>query len=311
MKIVITGATGFIGVPLVRALIARGDEVTALVRDPDRARAKLPEPTKLVRADLETPGPWCDALADVDAVAHLAGEPIGGKRWDARQKQILRDSRVESTRTLVEAIGKVAVERRPKTLVCASGADYYPFASGPGDFDDDKVTETDPPSDSFLGRLCRDWEKEATGAETHGLRVVCLRTGLVLGPRGGALEKMVTPFKFFAGGRIGDGRQFVSWVSLDDAVGIYVAGLTNDSYRGPINMVTGSTRNAEFSKTLGHVMHKPSWLPVPGFAVKAAVGAELAESILNGRNVVPTKLEQLGYTFKQPTLEAAITAALR
>jgi uncharacterized protein (TIGR01777 family) len=295
----------------VHALVARGDRVTALVREPDRARAKLPGTVTLVRADLEAPGPWCEALGGVDAIGHLAGEPIGGKRWDARQKQRLRDSRVESTRTIVEAIGKLPPERRPKALVCASGADYYPFASGPGDFDDDKVTEDDPPSDSFLGRLCRDWEKEAAGAEAHGLRVVSLRTGLVLGPRGGALERMVTPFKFFAGGRIGDGRQFVSWISLDDAVGVYVAALTNDSYRGPINMVTSSTRNAELSKTLGHVMHKPSWLPVPGFAVKAAVGAELAESILHGRNVVPAKLGQLGYTFEHPTLEGTITVALR
>ena len=310
MKIVVTGATGFIGVPLVHALLSRGDEVTALVRNPDSARAKLGEKTKLVRADLETPGPWTDALAGVDAVAHLAGEPIGGKRWDARQKQILRDSRVESTRTIVDAIGKLEQARRPKTLVLASGCDYYPFASGPGEFDDDKVTEADPPSDSFLGRLCRDFEKEANNAEAHGLRVVCLRTGLVLGPRGGALEKMVTPFKFFAGGRIGDGRQFVSWISLDDAVQIYVTALTTESYRGPINMVTSSTRNAEFSKTLGHVMRKPSWLPVPAFAVKAVVGSELAESILNGRNVVPAKLEKLGYSFKHPTLDSAIQAAL-
>ncbi len=311
MKVALTGATGFIGVPLVRALIARGDDVTALVRDPARAKSKLPERTRLVAADLETQGPWCDALDGVDAVANLAGEPIGGKRWNARQKQILRDSRVETTRTIVDAICKLEPAHRPRTLVSASGSDYYPFASGPGDFDDDEVTESDPPADSFLGRLCRDWEKEALAAEAHGVRVVCLRTGLVLGPRGGALEKMVTPFKFFAGGRIGDGRQWVSWISLDDAVGAYVAALSNESYRGSINMVTDSTRNAEFAKTLGQVMHKPSWLPVPGFAVKAAVGAELAESILHGRRVVPAKLRQLGFKFEQPLLEQAIAAALR
>jgi uncharacterized protein len=311
MKIVITGATGFIGVPLVKALVGAGHAVTALVRDPARAKAKLGAAVECIQADLEADGPWWSALDGADAVAHLAGEPIGGKRWDARQKQILRDSRVESTRTLVEAIGKLPAARRPKVLVCASGTDYYPFASGPGDFDDDQVTESDPPSESFLGRLCRDWEKEARGAERHGLRVVSLRTGLVLGPRGGALEKMVTPFKFFAGGRIGDGRQFVSWISLDDAVKVYVSALTDARYTGPINLVTASTRNAEFSKALGHAMHRPSLVPVPGFAVKLAVGAELAESVLNGRNVVPAKLTELGFPFAHPTLDQALAAALR
>jgi uncharacterized protein (TIGR01777 family) len=173
------------------------------------------------------------------------------------------------------------------------------------------VTEADPPADSFLGRLCRDWEKEARGAEAHGLRVVTLRTGLVLGARGGALERMVTPFKFFAGGRIGDGRQFVSWISLDDAVKVYVNALGDVRYNGPINMVTASTRNAEFAKGLGHAMHRPSLLPVPGFAVKVAVGSELAESILNGRNVVPAKLKELNFPFSHPTLDTALAAALR
>lgn len=311
MKVVVTGATGFIGVPLVRALVGGGHSVTALVRDPARATAKLGKDVECIKADLESDGPWWSALDGADAVAHLAGEPIGGKRWDARQKQILRDSRVESTRTLVEAIGKLPAARRPKTLVCASGADYYPFASGPGDFDDDEVTEADPPSESFLGRLCRDWEKEARGAEAHGLRVVSLRTGLVLGPRGGALEKMVTPFKFFAGGRIGDGRQFVSWISLDDAVKVYVNALTDERYKGPINMVTASTRNSDFAKALGHAMHRPALLPVPAFAVKVAVGAELAESILHGRNVVPAKLKDLAFPWSHPTLDSALAAALR
>lgn len=310
MNVVVTGATGFIGVPLVRALVERGDRVTALVRDPERARAKLPATVTLVAADLEAAGAWCDALAGSDGIAHLAGEPIAAKRWDARQKQIIRDSRVESTRTIVEAIGRLPEDRRPKVLVNASGADYYPYAIGPGDFDDDEVTEADPPSETFLGRLCRDWEREALAAEAHGVRVVCLRTGLVLGPHGGAVEKMTKPFKLFAGGRMGDGRQFMSWVALDDAVNIYATALHDARYRGPINMVTASTRNADFARTLGKVLGRPSWLPVPGFAIKAAVGAELAESLLNGRNVVPAKLTELGYVWKQRTLEGALKASV-
>lgn len=310
MKIVITGATGFIGVPLVRALQTRGDEVTALVRDLDRARRKLPAATTLVAADLENPGAWTASLAGADAVLHLAGEPVADKRWDARRKQQLRDSRIESTRTIVEAIAKLPEAQRPRVLVCASGADYYPYASGPGDFDDDEVTESDPPSDSFLGRLCRDWEKEANAASVLGLRVVCMRTGLVLGPGGGALDKMKKPFELFAGGKLGDGRQWMSWISLADAVGAYVAAVHTDSWRGPINLVTDSARNADFSKALGRATHRPSWLPVPAFAIKAAVGSELAEVLLNGRRVVPAQLKALGYAFEHPTLDAALKAAL-
>jgi uncharacterized protein (TIGR01777 family) len=309
MKIAVTGATGFIGVPLVKALQAAGHDVVALVRNKASASAKLPG-AECVEAQLETHGPWCDVLGRVDAIAHLAGESIGGKRWDAHRKQQIRDSRVETTRTIVEAIGKLPVDKRPRALVCASGADYYPFAVGVGDFDDDPVTETDAPADTFLGRLCRDWEKEAKAATAYGVRVVSMRTGLVFGPHGGALDQMKKPFQLFAGGKIGDGRQFVTWVSLDDAVAGYVAALTDERYEGPINLVTASTRNAELARSLGHVLHKPSWIPVPGFAVKVAVGSELAESILNGRNVVPAKLRELGFAWKQPTLDATLRAAL-
>jgi uncharacterized protein len=308
MKIAVTGATGFVGVPLVKALQAAGHDVVALVRNTSRASEKLPG-AECVEAQLENPGPWCEVLGRVDAIAHLAGESIGGKRWDARQKQLIRDSRVESTRTIVEAIGTLDVDKRPDTLVCASGADYYPFAVGVGDFDDDPVTEADPSADTFLGRLCRDWEKEAKAAAAYGVRVVSMRTGLVFGPHGGALDRMKKPFQLFAGGKIGDGRQFVSWISLDDAVAGYVAALTDERYEGPINLVTASTRNAELARTLGHVLHKPSWIPVPGFAIKAAVGSELAESILHGRNVVPAKLRELGFSWKQPALEDALRVA--
>lgn len=308
MNVAVTGATGFIGRALVRALRDRGDQVVALVRDRSRAQAKLPD-VELVEAALESPGPWCDVLARVDAVVHLAGESIGGKRWNARRKQLIRDSRVESTRTIVEAMG--AREPRPSVLVTASGVDYYPFALGPGDFDDDEVTEADPPSDSFLGRLCRDWEREALAAEALGVRVVCMRTGLVLGPGGGALAELERPFRLYAGGRLGNGRQFMSWIQLDDVVAAYVAALVDAGYRGPINLVTASTRNADLARTLGRVLHKPSWLRVPAFALEAAIGGELAEYLLHGRNVVPDKLRELGFTWRYPTLEGALAASVR
>jgi hypothetical protein len=303
MKVAITGATGFIGTPLVAALRARGDEVIAFTRDP--ARAQL-QGVRLVEADLEQPGAWQDAVAGCDAVVNLAGEPVAGKRWDARQKQRLRDSRVETTQHLVEAIAKT--DPRPRVLVSASGADYYPFAMAEvADFDDDEVTEADPPGEDFLARLCKAWEGEAFTAEPLGVRVVTMRTGLVLGAHGGALAKMTTPFKLFAGGRIGSGRQWMAWIHLDDAVAAYLAALDDARYRGPINLVTDSIRNSDFSKQLGGVLHRPSWLPVPAFALRAAVG-ELAETLLNGRRVVPAKLRELGFTWKHPELREAIAS---
>lgn len=302
MKIAITGATGFMGTPLVAALRARGDAVTALVRDP--ARAKRLDAT-LVQADLETPGPWQDALAGHDALVHLAGEPIAAKRWDARQKQLIRDSRVEATRTLVEGLGRLAPEVRPRVLISASGADYYPYAPDKDDFDDDAVTETDAPSESFLGRVCRDWEREALAASALGVRVVCMRTGVVLAPDGGALAKLVPVFKKFVGGRIGSGRQFFSWIHRDDALAAYLAALDDPRYTGPINLVARSDRFADFAKALGASLHRPSVFPVPAFALKAIVG-EMAETLLNGRNVVPAKLTELGFAWQHPTLASAL-----
>jgi uncharacterized protein (TIGR01777 family) len=202
MKIVVTGATGFLGTALVGALRDRGDAITVLSRDAARARAVLGEVTA-VTADLESGGPWTAALAGAHAIVHLAGEPLSGKRWDARHKQRLRDSRVETTHALVEAIAALPAAARPRALISASGIDYYPFAPDT-EFDDDEVTEADPPGESFLGRLCRDWEAAARAAEGLGVRVVCMRTGIVLGP-GGALAKLAAPFKLFAGGRIGSG----------------------------------------------------------------------------------------------------------
>lgn len=300
--IVITGATGFVGAALVGALRDRGDSIVVLSRDAERARAALGEVTA-VAADLQSPGPWTAALAESFAVVHLAGEPLAGKRWDARQKQRIRDSRVETTRTLVEAIAALPAAARPRALLSASGADYYPFAPDT-EFDDDEVTEGAPPSDSFLGRLCRDWEAEAGAAERAGLRVVCMRSGIVLGP-GGALAKLTTPFRMFVGGRIGTGRQWVSWIHRDDAVRAYVAALSDDRYTGPINLVTESVRNAVLARALGKALDRPSWLPVPGVALRAAVG-EFAEYLLAGRRVVPARLRDLGFTWSRPALVDAL-----
>jgi uncharacterized protein (TIGR01777 family) len=260
-------------------------------------------------ANLEQPGPWQDAMAGADAVVHLAGEPIAGGRWNAQRKERIRESRVESTRMIVEGIAALPAERRPRALIVASGADYYRFADRSMD-DDDPIAEDAPPGASFLARVCKAWEAEAAAAEALGVRVVRMRTGVVIGP-GGALAKMTTPFKLFAGGRIGSGEQWFSWIHLDDAVAIYRNAIDDDRYRGPINLVAPATvRNAALARALGVALHRPSWLPVPGFALRAAVG-ELAEYLLEGRRVVPAALQALGYGFLHPGLDEAIASSLR
>jgi uncharacterized protein (TIGR01777 family) len=304
MKIVVTGATGFIGAPLVETLRARGDAITVLSRDAARARAQLGEVTA-VTAELQAPGAWTSALAGAEAIVHLAGEPVAAGRWDARRKQVLRDSRVESTRTIVEAIAALPADQRPRVLVSSSGTDFYPFAPDTN-FDDDDVTESDQPGDSFLARLCRDWEREALAAEPLGVRVVCMRTGVVLG-EGGALAKLTTPFKLFAGGRIGSGRQWVPWIHREDAVRAYEAAIFDRRYAGPINLVAGSVRNADLARAIGAWLGRPSWLPVPGFALRAAVG-EFAEYLLAGRKVVPAKLRALEFSWTHSTLAGALSA---
>jgi uncharacterized protein (TIGR01777 family) len=303
MRVLITGGTGFVGTAIVAALRARGDALVVVSRDAGRARAL--GDVAAVEADLQSSGPWTTALSGADAVIHLAGEPIAARRWSAQHKQLLRDSRVETTRVLVEAMAAAPADSRPRALITASGSDYYPFAPD-NEFDDDEVTERDPPGDSFLARLCRDWEAEAQAAERLGVRVVCLRTAMVLGP-GGALARMTTPFKLFVGGRIGSGRQWVPWIHRDDVVRAYLAALDDDRYRGPINLVTSSVRGAELSRAIGEALHRPSWLPVPGFALRAALG-EFAEYLLHGRRMVPARLRELGFSWTRPSLEAAVAA---
>ncbi|HEX7837038.1 MAG TPA: TIGR01777 family oxidoreductase [Kofleriaceae bacterium] len=305
-KIVVTGATGFIGTTLVRALCEAGDAVVVLSRDADRARRALGDVTA-VTCDLQSPGPpgvgWSAQLAGAAAIVHLAGEPVAARRWDARQKQRLRDSRVESTRTLVEAIAALPAQARPRALIAASGTDYYPFAPDT-EAGDDEVTEAQGPGDTFLARLCRDWESEARTASGLGVRVVSLRIGMVLGP-GGALAKLTTPFRLFVGGPVGSGRQWVPWIHRDDAVRAITAALADARYAGPINLVTASVRNAELARAIGKALGRPSWLPVPGFAVRAALG-ELADYVLHGRRVVPRRLQELGFSWKYPDLAEAL-----
>ncbi len=306
--VVVTGATGMVGRPVVKALLARGDRVVALVRDVTRAKESLGDQVELEACDLESPGPWQDRIAGCTAIVHLAGEPIAGRRWNARHKQLVRDSRVESTRVIVEGLAALAPERRPAALITASGADYYGFANRQMD-DDDPISERAPAGDSFLSRVCAAWEHEAAAAAALGVRVVRMRTGVIIGP-GGAVARMTTPFKLFGGGRIGSGEQWFSWISLADAVAAYLGASDDARWSGPVNLVAPETvRNAELARALGKALRRPSWLPVPAFALRAAVG-ELAEYLLEGRRVVPSALERLGFPFAHPTLATALAAAV-
>lgn len=300
MKIALTGATGLIGRALVAMLRKRGDHVLALVRDPARARTQLSPGTECVTWDAATAeGAWVAAMQGSDAVIHLAGEPISGGRWTESKKRRLWDSRVDGTRHLVEAIGAMPSSARPGVFVCASGVDYY------GDSGEIEKPEGSPPGETFLSKLCVAWEAEAEKSRAHGLRVTCVRTGVVLGEKGGALEQMITPFKMFVGGPVGSGRQWFPWLHLTDMLAMYLTALDDPRYTEPFNAVTHAVRMAEFSETLGKVMNRPSWLPVPGFALRIALG-EMGAMLMESKRVVPATLRERGFEWRFADLEQAL-----
>ncbi|WP_428267922.1 TIGR01777 family oxidoreductase [Haliangium sp.] len=306
-SVFITGGTGFIGKALVAALRTRGDRAIVVTRDVSRARRTLGEGIELVEGDPSLGRGWQAQVAGVDAIVNLAGAPVAARRWNAQVKQHLRDSRIETTRHLVEAMAALPEAERPSVLVSASGVDYY----APADrfSDDDEVDESAPPGDRFLARLCQRWEEEARAAEDLGVRVALMRTGLVIGP-GGPLDKIASPFRKFAGGHLGHGKQWVSWIHIDDAVGAYLHALDDDATSGPINLVAPAPVRAKaFARALGRALGRPSWLPVPGFALEAAVG-EFADYLLTGRRAVPTALVASGYRFAYPELDAALASSL-
>jgi uncharacterized protein len=303
MRVFFTGGTGFIGHPVVAALVERGDHVVALSRRAGTARARLGDSAaiEIVEADPQYAGAWQERVAGCDAVVNLAGEAVGARRWDARVRQVLRDSRVDTTRNVVAAIAAAPEGARPRVLVSASGIDYYGLDVdvGPEAMDgDDEVDESAPPGEHFLARVCAEWEEEAREAEQHGARVVLMRTGIVVGGRGGPMDRWAAAFRKYAGGRIGNGRQWMSWIHLDDVIGAYLLALDSASLAGPVNLVApGRLRNAEFARQLGSSLGRPAWLPAPAPLVRLAVGG-LAEYLLAGRPAVPNALVRAGYTFR-------------
>jgi uncharacterized protein (TIGR01777 family) len=299
MRVAVTGATGLIGTKLVAALRARGDEVTVLTRDPARARERLG--VEAVAWDpLAGPAPAL-ALAGRDGVVHLAGEPVA-QRWSAAAKERIRASRAVGTANL--AAGLRAADPRPPALVSASAVGYY------GARGDEELDESAPPGEDFLSGVCVAWERAAQEAEQLGTRVVRIRTGVVLDRRGGALEKMLLPFRAGVGGPVAGGDQWMPWIHVDDLVGLYLAALDGEAWRGPVNgSAPEPARNAEFSRALGRVLRRPAVLPIPRLALRALYG-EMELIVTTGQRAVPRRALALGHAFRHPRLEPALRAAL-
>jgi uncharacterized protein len=302
MRVAVTGATGMIGARLVRALGARGDEVTALSRDAARARATLGVAAE-TWADPKAEQPPLDALRGRDGVVHLLVDVIA-QRWTDEVKREIRESRVLSTRNLVDALGELDRGECPRVLVSGSGAGWY------GHRGDERLDESAPePGDDFLAQLSADWEAEARRAEALGVRVVLNRTGVVLSESGGVLEKMLPFFKAGIGGPVAGGRQYVPWVHVDDVVGATIFALEHDEASGPVNVTAPEpVTNKELSKALGRVLRRPAFAPVPALAVKTLYG-EMADIVITGQRAVPGQLTELGYVFEQPELEPALRDA--
>jgi len=303
VKVTVTGATGTLGRALVEALRGRGDEVTALSRDAAGAREKLGEAVRTL--DWKAPtseAPPAAALSGQDAVVHLLGEPVA-QRWSERAKSEIRDSRVLATRNLVAALRDLDEAARPGVLVSQSATGWY------GPRGDERVDESEPAAADFLAGVCAEWEAEGRRAEELGLRVALTRTGVVLSEEGGALERMLPPFKLGVGGPVAGGDQYVPWIHADDIVGALLFCLDNAAASGPLNLTAPEpVTNRELSKALGRVLHRPSVAPVPGLAVKAMYG-EMASIVTTGVRAVPARLQALGYEFRQPDLERALRAA--
>jgi hypothetical protein len=298
----ITGATGLLGSRLVHALLARGVAARVVGRDRAKLAAALPGAEPIAWDGVHLPD---GALAGIDTIFHLAGEPVAEGRWTAARKARIRESRVDSTRSIVEAIAAhVRDGGSAPDLVCASAVGLY------GSRGDEVLTEESAPGRDFLAEVCAAWEAEARAAEAHGGRVARVRIGIVLARDGGALARMLPIFRGGVGGRLGDGRQWMPWIHLDDVVGILLHAAQEPSVSGAINAVSPApATNADFTRALGRALHRPAVIPAPTFALRAAFG-EMAEVVLGSQRVLPKVAERTGYAFRWPTLEGALRAAI-
>lgn len=293
MRVTVTGASGRIGTHLVQRLRGRGDEVTILSRNAERG----------VRWDPMAGRAPAEALRGRDAVVHLAGEDVA-QRWSHQTKERIASSREIGTRNLVETLAALDGTERPGALVSGSASGYY------GPRGDEEVDETAAAGDDFLARVCVAWEREAQEAQAAGMRVVRIRTGIVLDKKGGALAKMLPPFRMGVGGPVAGGRQWMPWIHLEDEVGILLAAIDGPDWNGPVNASAPTpVTNRDFSKALGRALHRPAVAPVPALAIRALYG-EMAQIVTTGVRMVPRRATELGYVFAHPELDEALLSAL-
>jgi len=300
MDVLVTGASGFIGSALVPALVAAGHRPIRALRGRDAPRG-----VDAIAWDPDAGTIDSAALEGIGGVVHLAGAGIGDSRWTPERKRIVVESRTKGTGLLAETLARL--ERKPTVFVSGSAVGYYGKDRG-----DEVCTEESPPGDDFLNDVCTQWEAATAPAEAAGIRVVHIRTGIVLGRNGGVLKRLLLPFRLGLGGRIGSGRQWMSWITLEDEVAAILHALMTQSLRGAVNLTAPNpVTNAEFTKTLGHVLHRPTFLPTPLLPLKAIYGKELVDTILvGGQRVVPAALEASGYAFRHPSLEGALRTVL-
>lgn len=301
MKIVLFGGSGFLGGHLVPKLLSKGHTVILVSRRPELVRRKI-VPFLDVK-EWSTPEKLGSVIEGTDAVVNLMGESIGTKRWSDPRKKKLLASRIETTRTIVETIGKTS--RKPSVLLNASAVGYY------GNVENDEVTETYPAGNDFLAHLCVRWEAEARKAEPMGVRIVLPRTGIVLAKDGGALQRMLLPFRMFVGGPLGSGKQWFPWIHIDDEIDAMIYALEHSEISGPINLVAPeSITMKQFCTALGNAMRRPSWAPVPSFVLKIILGEMADALVLGGQKVSSQKLIQSGYRFKFSRIDEALAEIL-
>ncbi|MFL6247049.1 MAG: TIGR01777 family oxidoreductase [Thermoanaerobaculia bacterium] len=297
MKIVVAGGSGFLGEPLVKRLLARGDDVAVLTRNPAHVRAG-----RAVQWDAKSQGAWSDEAAAADVIINLAGENIGEGRWTEERKKRMVASRLDATHAIVEALRRDA--SRSRTMINASAVGIY------GDRGDELLDESSPRGAGFLAELVERWEGAAREAESLA-RLVLLRFGVVLDAEGGALRKMALPFRFGAGGPVGNGAQWMSWIDRDDAVRMIEWAIDRESARGIYNATSPQpVRNREFARALGRALHRPAFMPAPAFALRLVFGQMAEEVLLAGQRVVPRRAEAEGFAFERPALDAALVHEL-
>jgi uncharacterized protein (TIGR01777 family) len=301
MRVFVTGGTGLVGNRLIQHLQKRQDKVVLLTRRPEVARQKFGPTVSVVEGDPTKPDLWMDSVAECDAVINLAGENVFARRWSDDFKTLMRESRIKATENVVQALTKNrSANGAARTLVNASAIGYYGFHQ------DEELTEESPPGADYLAKVCLDWEQAARAAESAGVRVVMVRIGVVLDKEGGALAKLVTPFRLFAGGPAGSGSQWMSWIHHEDLIGIFLLALDRPETSGPINGTgPNALTNREFSRALGRALHRPSFFPTPAFGLRLMLG-EVADVVVKGQKVMPKKALALGYKFRFPQIDAAL-----